>query len=202
MKLYYSNYSVFSRKVRMVIDLLVLTDQVEFISVHAENNLFIDKINPLRQAPVLVSNDGDNLFGSTLICQYFVSLKAQQNIYPQNKNEYFRSLSLEALSDGAVALIDQIVEERFRPKEQQSKDLETRNWKILYESLSWLEQRVSDFDPNISIGEISVACFVDYLGFHFRKEVADWTKQYPKLGQWFSDFKNKELMQTTKYHSI
>lgn len=202
MKLYYSNYSTHSRKVRMVIASLQLAEQIEFVPIHAENNLFIEKMNPLKQVPVLVLDDETNLFGSTVICQYLTSLTQQQNIFPQDKTQYFLSLRLEALADGAIPLIDQIVEERYRPAEQRLLDLEARNWKMLYASLDWLEHHIGEFHQQVTIGEISIACFLDYLGFHFRKEVEDWTTQYPQLGQWFNTFKNNELMQSTKYHSI
>ena len=202
MKLYYSNYSVFSRKVRMVISTLGLYERIEFISIHAENNLFIAKVNPLKQVPVLIIDENTNLFGAIPICQYLNELAEGQSIFPKEESEYFQSLRLEALADGVIPFIDQIVEERFRPKEQQLADLQAENFELIDQSMQWLEAHISDFNSNITIGEISVACFLDYLGFQFRSEVADWPDKYPQLGKWFDDFKHQEIMQSTKYHSI
>nr|WP_174506639.1 glutathione S-transferase family protein [Acinetobacter sp. Marseille-Q1620] len=202
MQLYYSHYSPFSRKVRIVIEELGLKDQFEFIQIHPETHRHLSEINPLGQVPALILNQKEILFNSKLICEYLSTLKVNKKLYPDDRIEYFKSLRLQALSDSAVRYIDRLVEEQFKPENMQSSEKIQQCRKTINECLDWLEKHFDNINHQISIGEISVACFLDYIGFHFRDGRFEWKSQRPNLENWFNDFKQRPSMLSTKYHSI
>ncbi len=202
MKLYYSHYSPFSRKVRVVISELDLLGQVELNQIHPETYQNLTELNPLADVPVLILDDQHRLFDSAVICQYLSRLTAQNDVYPQDQTAYFYQLTLQSLADGLVTHIDQIIHENEKLKENQNAELIEKSWNIVHATLTYLESKLNENDQSSSIGNISVACILDYLGFHFRDGTFDWQSQYVGLATWFKIFKNRKSMQQSKYHSI
>src|SRR3569833_1368079 len=69
MKLYSHPVSPFARKARIIAHELGLKlDIVHVESARADPNL--RNINPLKQIPVLILDDGSSLFDSPVICEY------------------------------------------------------------------------------------------------------------------------------------
>lgn len=202
MKLYYSHYSPFSRKVRVVISELDLLGQVELNQIHPETYQNLTELNPLADVPVIVFDDQSRLFDSITICEFLGRLNPQNELYPQDQKAYFHQLKLQNIADGLVTYIDQIVHENEKPIDQVDKRLVEKSWKIIQNCLSYLQENFDKNDQTASIGNISVACILDYLGFHFRDGTFDWQSQYVGLATWFKTFKNRKSMQQTKYHSI
>ena len=82
MKLYYSNTSPYSRKVRLVTLEKGLENQIEGILVNpfAEDNPDFITANPLGKIPVLVLDNGKTIFDSPVICHYLDCLSANRFI--------------------------------------------------------------------------------------------------------------------------
>ncbi len=103
MKLYWSNASPYSRKVRMVIAEKALGALVEEVSVNACNDPpELIAVNPLGKIPALVTDDGSSPFDSPVICAFLDAEPRGQGprLAPQSGPERWMVLRAEALGDG------------------------------------------------------------------------------------------------------
>ncbi|ENV32480.1 glutathione S-transferase family protein [Acinetobacter gerneri] len=202
MKLYYSHYSPFSRKVRIVIEELALHANIDMNQIHPETHRNLIQLNPLADVPVLVLDDQRSLFDSSVICKYLNSLNPANQLYPNALADQIIQLQLEALADGMVASVDRIVYENEKIEIHRDQKLIEKSWKIIHASLAFLEEKYHENNQIPSLGNIATACILDYLGFNFRNGELDWKAQYPNLAAWFEIFKTRPSMKHTKYHSI
>ncbi len=68
MKLYSHPVSPFARKCRVIAHELGL--KLEIVNVEARKDRSLRRLNPLKQIPILVLDDGSTLFDSSVICEY------------------------------------------------------------------------------------------------------------------------------------
>ncbi|MDQ9022905.1 glutathione S-transferase N-terminal domain-containing protein [Acinetobacter sichuanensis] len=197
MQLYYSLTSPFARKVCVLIQELKIQDQFEMIKIDPWTNPDLRHINPLSKVPTLVLNHKEVLFDSALICEYLSTLKDKALIYPTERVEYFKSLRLQALADGAMSAVGRCYAELKKPEHLQSQDMLQRFQATQVATLIWLEQHLDNFTKNFGIGEISVACLLAYIDFRFPEQ--DWKIKYSQLAAWFEQVKARDSMQFTQY---
>ena len=80
MILYSGPTSPFGRMVRVVsLELGVALDERVIEVSKAE---FLDAINPLRQIPTLVTDDGEAVYDSRVICRYLDSVSGRASLLP------------------------------------------------------------------------------------------------------------------------
>jgi len=196
MKLYYSATSPFVRKVSVFAIEAGLAEQLERIPTNpwlADKALLAD--NPLSKVPTLITDDGLVLYDSRVICEYLDTLHRAPRLFPEEGQARWRALRLQALGDGIMDAAVLRFLERKRPSEQRSPDWDLSQEMAVSRALDWLETRVADWPPTISIGEITVGCALGYLDFRFGDE--PWRDEHPALAQWFSGFAARASMQQT-----
>src|ERR1700760_248560 len=120
MKLYSHPVSPFARKARIIAHELDI--KLDVIDVQARNDESLRRLNPLKQIPVLVLDDGSTLFDSPVICEYLNHVGGGKfvpgnNIFSHHTNRW-KALGLAALGDGladaAVALRYELAETEER----------------------------------------------------------------------------------------
>src|SRR3546814_18835248 len=102
MKLYYSPSSPYVRKVSIVALEAGLDGRIERIpaaTTPVAPNEAVAKANPLAKVPTLVTDDGEMLFDSRVICEYLDSLHQGAKLFPAGAARW-RALRLQALGDG------------------------------------------------------------------------------------------------------
>ena len=102
MKLYSNQASPYARKVRVIAHELGL--KLEVIDVQARTDESLRRVNPLKQIPTLILDDGSSLFDSPVICEYLNQIGGGKffpgmNIWKQNSGRW-KALGLQALGDG------------------------------------------------------------------------------------------------------
>lgn len=200
MQLYYSPTSPFARKVRVLIYELKIQDQFDFLVVDPWTDPQLRKINPLSKVPTLVLNHKEVLFDSALICEYLSTLKDKSLVYPTERVAYFKGLRLQALADGTMTAVGRLYAELHKPEQQQSAEMIQRFVATQKSALSWLEQHLDNFTENFAIGEIAVACLLEYINFRFPED--DWKTQHPHLATWLEMVVTRESMQSTHFHVL
>src|SRR5262245_2649194 len=119
MKLFYSSASPFVRKVMVVAMETGLDKKMETVSTTAnpvQVNAELSASNPLQKVPALVTDGGEVLFDSSVICEYLDSLHDGRKLFPPAGGARWRALALMALSDGiADAGIIRRYEDLYRP---------------------------------------------------------------------------------------
>ena len=196
MKLYSHPVSPFARKARIIAhELDIKLEIVHVESARKDDNL--RNVNPLKQIPVLVLDDGSSLFDSPVICEYLNHAGGGKffpgmNLFKHSTGRW-KALGLQALGDGiadaAVAWRYELVE----PAERQNSDRIARCKATVAAGLDALE-RVS-FAKDPTIGEISVACALGYIDF--RHTDLDWKSSRPKLAGWYARFCEYPSMKAT-----
>ena len=197
----YSTTSPFVRKVSVTIIECGLEDQV----INEPTNPWapdtdLPQVNPLGKVPALVIENGEVLFDSPVICEYLDNLSAVPKLLSPDGKERWDALRLQAIGDGMMdAAISRILESRREPQ-QQSEAVVTRSKAVLQRSLALLDRSGNSLglENGFQIGQITIACALEYLDFRFGDE--DWRADYPALDAWHQSCKNRPSLVETAPH--
>lgn len=196
MKLYSHPVSPFARKCRVIAhELGIKLDIIHIESAREDPNL--RNVNPLKQIPVLVLDDGSTLFDSPVICEY-LNHSGGGKFFPgmsiwRHNSGRWKALGLQALGDG---IADAAVAWRYElrgPEERRDPDRIGRAQATIAAGLDALERVKFAKDP--TIGEIAVACALGYMDF--RLPDLDWRASHPNLAGWHAQFSEYASMKAT-----
>jgi glutathione S-transferase len=152
MQLFFSPTSPYARKVIIVAIETGLADRIEKIDAKPhpiQRDRAVVRQNPLGKVPTLVTDDGDVLFDSRVICEYLASISGNTRIFPRPEAARWDALSLQALSDGILdaALLIRY-EETLREPDLQSAPWKVGQWEKLTCALDALEARAHPSHEN------------------------------------------------------
>lgn len=185
MQLRYSTTSPFARKVIVVANELGIADKLELLTtkVRVHDELFFAQ-NPLAKIPVLITENGDSIFDSKVICEYLDSKFAGGRLLPATGVARWRALTWINLADGMVDAGLLARQEETRPSQQRS--LEALQFQLdkVTRSLDWFDRNTLTETDKFGIKEITLACAVEWLIFRFgenttlngRGQLASWYK--------------------------
>lgn len=187
MKLVYASPSPFARKAVILVHELDTNGVVELVPSGAitpvSNNEQVNTINPLGMIPALVTDDGQHLFDSTVICDY-INGYFDGPFFPQESPEKYRSLKLQSLCDGIMDLLVAIrYETALRPAELQWPVFVEHQFEKVDRGLASLEGIADQLNDNFTIGEVALVCVLGYLDFRFAER--GWRSAHPQLAAWF-----------------
>ena len=197
MTLYHSPASPYVRKVLVT---AIETGQGDQIRIEAADNNDLSgplqKMNPLGKIPVLVLEDGRQLFDSPVICEYLDSLHDRAPLFPGSGEPRFDALVLQALGDGMMDAALSIIVESRRPEEFQYGPWFERQRQKIAQGLDYLENRADSLsEGGLTIGKIAVACFLGHA--EYREVITDWRGDHPKVSAWYEEFRQRPSMQQT-----
>lgn len=199
MKLYASGTSPFVRKVDVLIHEAGISG-VERVGVSGSpvdpGTMPVDH-NPLGKIPCLVTEDGNALFDSRVICRYLDD-RAGAGLYP-SAPRLWDTLVLEAMADGILeAAVLMVYESRTRPEERRHEPWVEGQWAKIARALDAME-----FAPRwqahlagaLDMGQIALGCALGYLDF--RHAARDWRQGRPALAAWDKGFAARPAMKAT-----
>ena len=186
MMLYSATASPFGRKVKLAAHCLGMIDRIEVrLTDTRDPDDEIRTLNPLGKIPALVVG-GQAIYDSRVILEYLDSLAGGGKLVPADGEARFEVLTRAAKMDGMMdAALLIIYEARFRPDGMQVESvLETQRGKLIrgfgsIGDIAYTNGAMPD------LGEIGLACLLDYLDF--RKQL-DWRDHAPQLATWMQDF--------------
>ncbi|MDA7809155.1 glutathione S-transferase family protein [bacterium] len=188
MQLRSSPSSPFGRKVKMATYILGLDDQVTPVLTDTlDPNDSICEVNPLGKIPAL-ENDGTTYYDSRVIMEYLDAKAGGGKIIPASGPARFEALTRAALMDGILdAAILVIYERRMRPEDKYVESVVERQRGKIIRGLEVIAAKNPSYGNGAmpDIGEIGLACVLDYLDF--RKQV-NWRDHAPNLASWLADF--------------
>jgi glutathione S-transferase len=196
MKLRYSPTSPYTRKVNVVAIETGQDKKIQRVVTDVSNPASdISKDNPLGKIPALITDDGQALYDSPVICEYLDSLHGGPKLFPKPGPRRWAALRRQALADGIMdAAILRMVEGR-RPAPQQSEEWKTRQWRKVERALDALEGEAEGLAGPVDIGHVAVGCALEYVDFRFPD--ADWRRSRPKLAAWQKEFAARPAMKAT-----
>ncbi|PZR34638.1 glutathione S-transferase family protein [Caulobacter segnis] len=192
MRLLYSALSPFARKVRVLAFEKALADRMRLEPAAPYQDEAVRVLNPLNKIPTLVTDDGEAVYDSAVICDYLDGL-AEPRLIPQGQPERRRALTLEAAADGLGDAALLVVRERMRPEGERRQDVFERQLKAIAAALDLFESVDLTVD-RFGIGEIAVAVQLGYLD---ARKVVDWREERPALASWFEDVSKRPSMVAT-----
>lgn len=151
--------------------------------------------NPLGKIPALVTDEGEAIYDSRVICRYIDDLSGGA-LYPAAPR-LWRTLTLEATADGILdAAILVVYESRIRPEEKRFADWTEAQWAKVSRALDSLEASwIGHLSGPLDIGQIAVGCALGYLDF--RHSPRDWRAGRPELAAWEAEFARRDSMIAT-----
>ena len=185
MKLHYSGTSPYVRKVMACAIARGLDGR---ITRHDSNphaslpDLLAD--NPLSRVPCLITDDGESLYDSPVICEYLDSIGDAPALFPPAGPARWRALKLQAMGDGILDSAVPCRGELAKPKEAARDGLIARYKAAMARTVDALEA-----DPphtGVDIGTIAVACALGYLDFRYAAD--PWRPGHPHLTAWYEAF--------------
>lgn len=189
MKLHWSPRSPFVRKVNIVLEDCGLMDQVEKLRnvaiFAAPPNPDILKDNPLGKIPVLITDDGQTLFDSRVICEYLITLSGREDLLPADPDARIKHLRWQALGDGLTDILLLWRTERGRGPHGDPVILSAFETKTRA-ALALLEAESADLtETPFGLGHISVVCALGQLDFRYAG--CGWADALPALAAWHAD---------------
>ena len=188
MQLRSSPSSPFGRKVKMATYILGLDDQVTPVLTDTlDPNDSICEVNPLGKIPAL-EDDSTTYYDSRVIMEYLDAKAGGGKIIPASGPARFEALTRAALMDGILdAAILVIYERRMRPEDKYVESVVERQRGKIIRGLEVIAAQNPSYGNGAmpDIGEIGLACVLDYLDF--RKQV-NWRDHAPNLASWLADF--------------
>lgn len=173
-----------------------LADQIEIIPTDARaGSSELSRENPLGKVPTLVTDGGEALFDSRVICEYLDGLHDGRKLFPAVGGERFQALRLQALADGIMDAAVLRIYENVRPENERSPGWLVKQKKKVDGGLDALEEEVDGFGDVLNIGLLAVGCVLGYLDFRFADD--NWRAGHPALADWFETIIDRPSMSAT-----
>lgn len=186
MQLRYSTTSPFVRKVIITAHELGINDKIERIVTDPwAADTDIRKVNPLSKLPCLITDDGDAVYDSPVICEYLNAV-AGGSLFPTEIKARFRALTLAATGDGMTdAGVLHLCEVVRRPSEFLWQWWDDRQMANITGAMDVLEGAAGELksDGPITIAEITIGAGLGWMDLRFPD--MGWRDSRPNLAKWF-----------------
>ena len=161
MQLIYAAASPFARKVRVLAHETGLLARIELLDTTVLPTTLNEQVNarnPLGKIPVLLTDDGEALYDSRVICEYLDTLHDGPRLLPQDAARW-SVLRLVALADGLMdAAVLVRYEKAARQPEQQSQAWLDGQLGKVKRALAELESQAERLQGPVDMAQIGVAC--------------------------------------------
>ncbi|HEX4894251.1 MAG TPA: glutathione S-transferase N-terminal domain-containing protein [Hyphomicrobiaceae bacterium] len=187
MKLLGSPLSPYVRKVLITADLKGLSGRIDLVPTDTnKGDPALNQKNPLGKIPCLLTDDGQSIFDSHVVCEYLDTLAPAPVLFPRSGPERWRTLTLGALGDGILdAALLLVYETRFRPEGMAVQGWIDRQQSKIDRSLDLLEKDPPAMGAAPDYGHVTIAAALGYLDFRHQGR---WRAAHPKLVAWLDTF--------------
>ncbi|HUA82198.1 MAG TPA: glutathione S-transferase N-terminal domain-containing protein [Dyella sp.] len=151
-------------------------------------------LNPLGKVPVLLSDDGQVLFDSSVICDYLDSLHERPRLIPADSKQRYRALQWQALAQGmADAGIAVRWEAERRPESLRWATMRDGQLQKVIAACDFLEREIGTYVA-VDIGTIAIATTLSWIEF---RNVYPFRTGRPHLSSWYATFCMRPSMLAT-----
>ena len=187
MKLLYTANSPYSRKVRIVAIEKRIELELQEVEL-ADPECIVKQYNPLGKVPVLILDNQEGLYDSSVIVEYLDLHTPVAHLIPQDNRNKILVRCWESLSDGICdAAIVAMLEER-KPIEQQSKALIEKQLDKVLRGLDVLNGDIAKkkwcVNETFSLADIALGCMLGYVDLRFKQ--LNWQDSYLNLAKHYS----------------
>jgi glutathione S-transferase len=189
MQLFYTVNSPYARKVRIVALEKHVDVELKEVVLTAPDSP-VSQYNPLGKVPVLVLNDGDAIYDSSVIVEYLDNRTPVAHLIPQDLTAKIRVRRWEALADGVCDAAVAVMLEQRRPEQQQSAAHIEKQMAKVYAGLEVLDKDLLKkkwcVNETFSLADIALGCMLGYFDLrfkHLRWENKAWQDKFPNLAK-------------------
>jgi glutathione S-transferase len=200
MILHWSPRSPFVRKVMIAAHETELTERLELVrsvtSMLTPNEPLM-QFNPWSKIPTLITDEGQVLFDSDVICEYFDTLHRGPKLHPESGFERWQALYWRAFGSEMLHALILRRNEIERPVEYQLPRLIAAFQLKVQTGLKFLEAQAHPLArAPFSVGHIAIGCALGYLELRFAS--VSWRPTHAALCDWFLQFKQRRSVQLTE----
>jgi glutathione S-transferase len=149
--------------------------------------------NPLMKVPSLVTDDGQTLFDSPVICEYLDTMAAGRKLFPAGAARW-AALRQQALGDGVLDALILCRYETLRPEDKRWSAWTDGQMRKAHQGLIAVERE--DLSGSRTIGHVTIGCMLGYLDFRFPND--GWRQRHPRLASWYQEFAELPGMRATQ----
>ncbi len=185
MELKFSGLSPYVRKVSIVAHEHGLVERLRMTTVNTRNEP--DKItphNPLGKIPVLITDSGDTLYDSPVICEYLDAEFGNHRLLPAAGPRRWQIMTRVALADGLLDAALLVRLERARDASEQSAAWTELQLGKVHRALAYFEDEVDTFGPELDMAQVAVGAAVGYIPVRLLD--FDGLPKWPKLRAWYA----------------
>jgi glutathione S-transferase len=196
--------SPFVRKVGICIIEKGLVSRFQFVrsvTAIAQPNIELLAYNPLSKIPTLLTDDGQAMFDSDVICEYLDCAISPPSLIPTVGPARWQVLRWNALGSGTLDALVLWRFERNRPVPQQSAQvLQAYAVKIAAVLARAEAEMPAVVAQPFGLGHVAFGCMFGYLDFRFSD--LDWRSAHPSCAAFFADFRQRpSALNTEPYES-
>ena len=189
MELKFSQLSPYVRKVRVVAYEVGVGDTLVVTPVNtSEEQDKITPFNPLGKIPALVTDDGQILYDSPVICEYLDAEFGGHRLLPASGRKRWEIMTRVALADGILDAALLVRHERLRPVERQSSDWIARQLGKARAGFDQLEREAGTFGE-LDMGLVAAGCAHAYVPL--RVAEFEGFRDWPQLRAWAAEISQR-----------
>jgi glutathione S-transferase len=213
MKLFYSPFHTFVHKVLVTAHECGHWERLERVPTFPFKNASgedqfdaydISVLNPLDKVPTLATAEGQVIFGSQAICEYFDATSTARRMYPEPGPKRWDAISRMALSDTIFETTVQMVMEQWKPADQWNRGLFEWLWPKFELGLNRLERDAVRGWDSFDVGHAAMLHAISYLGFRAEFYEAkdpinpnyNWRDGRPALSAWYDEAMTRPSVQS------
>ena len=183
MELTFSPTSPYTRKVLILAHELGIADKIKLMPINprADTERLVP-LNPLSKIPALITDKGEVIYDSPVICEYLDTEFGENRFIPADERRW-QVLTVAALADGVLDAAILVRNERMRKAEQQSPEWTNWQMKRVNTGLDRLEQTIDGFGDAVDLRHAAVAAALGYLILRMADDGL--LKSRPKLMNWY-----------------
>lgn len=201
MKIHWSSRSPFVRKAMIAAYESGVAERIErmpaVVSLSRPNPDVMHD-NPSGMIPTLILEDGNTLFDSVVICEYFDTLSPEPRLFPRAGAARWTALKRHALGDNMLAALLLRRSETTKPQSRQTPEwlttfaLKLRNFVDVVEG-----EAESLTDTPFNIGHIAIGVALAYTDFRFAH--VNWREGHPRAAAWMQTFLQRDSVEKTTF---
>ena len=190
MKMLGSLRSPYVKKALVVAAELDLLEKIELEihSVHLAAQVpDVMRVNPLNKIPTLITDDGEVIFDSLVICDFLNELDGRDLLALKDPKRRLKTLQMHALASGLIDLLIMRLVEAAKPESRRWPDVMEATAGKIAATLDYLEYHADELvAAGRTLGTLSIAVAINYIDFRFAG--IGWRQTRPQLAAWHADF--------------
>ena len=197
MELTFSPTSPYTRKVLILAHELGIADKIKLMPINPRTDTErLVPLNPLSKIPALITDGGETIYDSPVICEYLDAEFGKNRFIPAAGAARWQVLTVAALADGILDAAILVRNERLRKAEQQSPEWTAWQMKRVNTGLDRLEQMIEGFGDAVDLRHAAVASTLGYLILRMPDDGL--LKTRPKLTNWYKANSQRPSFQKTE----